>query len=364
MRPSSLKINDTTILGVVVLGEDVEKGHLLDAGSSGVLGNGRDVEDAEAGAVVALVGEAAADELVVVDAARVAAVDARQLGGLEGADVPEVGDGEAGGALAGGVVLVVLVVEHEVLLPLGVEDPALVRVRGALVRGARDDVGGVLVRHVKDGQGVLVVAVADVTLAVGLVGTAVHEALGVVHVAVAAGAAGGVRGRGVRQVDEDEARGAAAVARLGAHGHGVVLLLVDDDVVRAADGQFAEPARQVVLVAERLGRGRVDVEQQRHVKDLHAVVGGLAADDDVVLVALDLAPQRRLRRRPLRQPAQVHELAGAADFGKGGAVALRNRYKLAALVAGPSPAAGALSDRASKVKVALKVIKVNLFNYE
>ena len=163
------------------------------------------------------------------------------------------------------------------------------RTGGTLVAGAGDDVGRLLVGHVKDGERVLVVAVADLALVVALVGPAVDDALGVVDVAVAAGAAGGAGLGGVLEVDEDEARVAPFVAGHGADGDGVLLLLVDDDVVRGADGQAVEVARQVVL-REGDGRGRVDVEQLLPVEDLHAVLARLGADDDVVLVAADLAP--------------------------------------------------------------------------
>jgi hypothetical protein len=57
-----------------------------------------------------------------------------------------------------------------------------VGVRGSDVGGARDDpagVGSVLVGHVVDGQGVLVVAIADVAAEVLLVGAAVNDTLGI-----------------------------------------------------------------------------------------------------------------------------------------------------------------------------------------
>lgn len=51
------------------------------------------------------------------------------------------------------------------------------------------------------------------------------------HIAIAGRTAKGLGVLGVLQVDEDEARSAGAGAWLGADGHGVVLFLVDDDVV-------------------------------------------------------------------------------------------------------------------------------------
>lgn len=138
-------------------------------------------------------------------------------------------------------------------------------------------------------KGILVVTIADITSRVLLVGTAVDEALGIVDVTIARRAAGCGRVGDVLEVDEDQARGAARVPGLRADSYGVLELLVDDDVVRAADGQLVEVARQVG-VAKGHGAGRVDVGELGHVEELHAVLLGLAADHDVALVASDLAP--------------------------------------------------------------------------
>lgn len=174
---------------LIVLREDIKVGDLLDLAAVGVLGDGADVKDAETGLVVGLVGETLVDELVVVDGAGGGLIVTGVLGLLEVGDVPDVCDretvlgGRVGGS-AGGVdfTLVKLIVHDKVGLPHGVEDPALVGVGCADVRSARDDlsgVGAVLVGHIVDGEGVLVVAVADVTAKVLLVGSAVHNALGV-----------------------------------------------------------------------------------------------------------------------------------------------------------------------------------------
>lgn len=308
-------------------------------------------------AVVALVGESVVHELVVVDTLARGLVVAGLLGVLEVRDVPDVGDGVTLSTEANAVVLIVLVVEEQVVLVLGVEDPALVGVRGALVRDAGDDRGVRLVRHVVDGQGVLVVAVADVGTLVLRVGAPVDQALGVVDVAVLGGATRRRQVLEVSQVDEDETRGARRVARLGADGDGVVLLLVGDDVVRAARRQLV-PEVDVVLVVVGDGRGRVVVDQLRHVEDLDAVVVRLGPDHDVALVALDLAPQRRLRIGVLRQPPQVDQLALGADLGERRAVLLRDGDELAPLGARPPPGPGALAHGAAEVEVRLEVVQV------
>ena len=69
VAPGTDKLHASAVGLVVVLGVDVEEANLLDGAASGVLGQAADVEQAEAGAVVALVGEAIDDELVVVRAA-------------------------------------------------------------------------------------------------------------------------------------------------------------------------------------------------------------------------------------------------------------------------------------------------------
>jgi hypothetical protein len=91
-------------------------------------------------------------------------------------------DGVAVGSRPSAFLLIVLVVHEKVLLPLRVDGPSLVCVRGSRVSRAGNDgrrlagftnlVGGIV-----DGQSVLVVAVADVTAVVFLVRAAVFDTL-------------------------------------------------------------------------------------------------------------------------------------------------------------------------------------------
>ncbi|TKW55171.1 hypothetical protein CTA1_11976 [Colletotrichum tanaceti] len=234
----------------VVLRVDVKVGDLPDARGRRVPADGRDVEHAQARAVVALVREPAVDELVVVDAADGALEEARLPRPLQRPDVPEVRHGEPVGRRARLVALVDLVVQHEEVLPVGVEDPALNEARGDACPDSHR-------------QGVLVVPVADVAAPVLHVGPTVHNALGVVDVAVAGGAPQVQGVRDVGEVEELQARVAGQVAaRLGADGHGVAPLLVDDDVVAAAERQRLGPVRrQVPLVGEDDGVPGVDGEE-------------------------------------------------------------------------------------------------------
>jgi hypothetical protein len=86
--------------------------------------------------------------------------------------------------------------------------------------------------------------------------------------------------------------------------NGVVELLVDDDIVRAADWQLVEVTGQV-SVAKRHRAGWVDIEQLRHIKELDTMLLSLAADDDIVLVTSDLTPDARLGCGVLGQTSEV-----------------------------------------------------------
>jgi hypothetical protein len=174
---------------LIVLRENIEVCNLLDLAAVRVLGDGADVKDTETGLVVGLVGETFVDELVVVDGAGSGLVVTSVLGLLKVGDVPDVGDRETVlggrvGSSAGRVdlTLVKLVVHDKVGLPHGVEDPALVGVRCTDVGSARDDLSGVrtvLVGHIVDGEGVLIVSIADITSKVFLVRSAVNNALSI-----------------------------------------------------------------------------------------------------------------------------------------------------------------------------------------
>lgn len=360
----------------VVAGEDVEVGDLLDAAAVGVARDGADVEDAQTGLVVGLVGEAVVDELIVVDGAGGGLVVAGVLGGFEVGDVPDVcgwvavlGDGVGVGF--GAVVdlaLVELVVHDKVGLPVGVEDPALVGVGRALVGCAGDDGGGVealLVGDVVDGQGVFVVAVADVTAVVLLVGSTVDNALGIVDVAVLGRTALLVGLGDVVDVNEDETTGAGVIAASTAtatDGNSVALLLVGDNVVRAASNALAlsevvEPSSEVLRRVEGLGLLGVQLQELLEVEDLHSVVCTLGSDEEVVAKRLHLVPDDR--RGLSGKAAKVLKLTLLGDFCESSAVGLTNGNKLAALVC-PTPRTRSLRDRrrVAKLLVCLEVVHV------
>lgn len=68
VAPGANEVKAAAVGLAVVLGVHVEEANLLDEAAGGVLRQRADVDDVQAGAVVALVREAVDDELVVVDA--------------------------------------------------------------------------------------------------------------------------------------------------------------------------------------------------------------------------------------------------------------------------------------------------------
>ena len=149
MRPCTSESDISTTWYIIILRMNIKVRHLLDPLPRGVKRHASQVQDAQSQTIVTLVRESVLDELVVVDTLAQTLVVARLLGLLQRGDVPDVGDGVPVGAQAGGVVLVVLVVQDQVLLPLGVEDPALVGVGGAFVGCVGDDADVLLVGYVE-----------------------------------------------------------------------------------------------------------------------------------------------------------------------------------------------------------------------
>jgi len=112
-------------------------------------------------------------------------------------------------------------------------------------------------------QGVLVVAVADVAAGVLRIGAAVHEALSIVDVPIARGAAQTLRLARIFEVEEYETGAAGIGPRGSANGNAILLLLVDHHVVGATDGEPVPVTGEVRLAIESYGLLRVDFEQLR-----------------------------------------------------------------------------------------------------
>jgi hypothetical protein len=273
-----------------------------------------------------LVVKTVVDVLVVVDRAGGGLVVAGDDGLLKVLDVPNVGHSETifGGTVNSSAVgvdlaLVKLIVHDDVSLPVGVENPTLMGVGSSDVGCARDDGTSVtetlLVGDVVDGQGVLVVTVADVTAVVLLVRSTVDNALSVMSVAVLAVATLNVRLGGVVHVDEHGSTSTGVVTTgttASTAGNGIVLLFVGDDSVGAALDVLLD-----VESVRLLGR---ELEQLLQVKDLNVVTNTLGTNNEAVTNDLDLTPDNGVVVGG--KASKVLQLTVLGDFGERSTVSL------------------------------------------
>lgn len=257
--------------------------YLAHAVTRRVGGDGADVVDTETGHVVGLPDETVLDVLVVVDGGDGSLVETSLLGVLEVTDVPDVGHRVLVLSRAVGTELINLVIHDEKLLPLSVEDPTLVSVGSTLVAGNGDDARVGLVGDIVDGEGILVVAIADVMAQVLLMRAPVNEALSIVDVAIVAVAAEQGRVGGVLEIEEDETATALGVNAGTATDDGAVLpLLVGENVVAGGLGHALEVTGDIGDNVEGDGGGAVhDVEELVAVSK--EMAGG-GAEEELTLV--------------------------------------------------------------------------------
>jgi len=243
--PGTEESDCSTALIFIIFGVHIDEACLTHALTGGILRDGGGIDDVQAVAIVGLVEKAIEDVLVVVDGASPTGVVSGVHGVLEIANVEDVGGRQTLGHRADlGVTLVELVVHEEVLLVHLVVDNTLVNVLSTGEGCDRDDVGSVadLVRCVIDGDGVLVVAVADVTAFIPFVRATVHQTFGIMDISITSctARAPGVGRVGHVEVDQTTAAGEVAshsdglVAAHRPNGNGVVQLLVDLRDVRLA----------------------------------------------------------------------------------------------------------------------------------
>lgn len=237
MRPGTDEGHGT--LTSVILGVDIEESLNGDLAAGGVLLDGADVVDPETITIVRLVSKAVDDVQVVVNTLLVGGEEVTGvLGVLEIRKVSDVGNGSARRSRAGLVLLVEFVVEQDVLVPITLGPPTLVGVRSTGVGELGENLGGRLAifgSGVVDGNGVLIVANADVAATVAAVGAVVGNTLSVVDVAVLASTAGSGGLARVLEVDVLQTSGASLVAGLSTNGNGVLVIPVDDDVMGATN---------------------------------------------------------------------------------------------------------------------------------
>jgi len=190
VRPGTHELDDAT--NRVILWVNVEEALYRDTGTGGVFADGADVVYPDAVSVIALVGEAIDNVEVVVDALVVCGKEgASPFGAAKVREVDNVSDGTARRSWSDGLLLVKLVVEQDVLVPVALSPPALVAVGGAGVGKRGDDLRGrvaVLQGRIVHGDGVLVVADADVASTEPSVGAVVRHTLSIVDVSVLASA--------------------------------------------------------------------------------------------------------------------------------------------------------------------------------
>lgn len=314
MRPGSNKLNNTT--NRVVLGVDVEETLSLDALSSRVLADAADIMHPDTSTVVALVGKSIDDVEVVVDALAVSGEESTgSLGVAEVGEIDDVGDRAAGCSWTDGLLLIELIVQEDVLVPVALSPPSLMAVGSAGVGESRDDLRcrvAVLHGGVVDGDGVLVVANANVATAELSVRTVVGDTLSIVYVSVLASTAGRSRLARVGEIDVLETGLAGLVSGLGTDGEDILVVPVNNHVVGTSDGQLVPQANKVGLGVKGLWAVGANIEKLLHVKDLDVVANSLRTDDNVVVQHADLAPSRTYALR--RKTTHVLDLAVLKDL--------------------------------------------------
>lgn len=135
--PGPSEGNIASTFEVVILGKYVKVGNLFDRLPRRVVGQTRNVENAQPCAIIALECIFANDKLVVINRGDVAAEHASLPGSFKGLDVPEIGDRFAlriWPRLA--ILLIQLIVRNEVFLPCCVGHPSLVGIACTFIGGA------------------------------------------------------------------------------------------------------------------------------------------------------------------------------------------------------------------------------------
>lgn len=199
--PASHKVQASLVWLIIVFGVDIKEAELLDALSGRVARDGRDINHTEAGAVVGLVGDAALDvlwgreglammferkgylweaekeaNLVVINSVLRGLVNSRLLRIPQIPDVPDVGGGVA---IVQTIILstirnrpssqslqethlIVLIIHNQILLIIGIQHPALMRISRTLITRPRNNFGILLIRNIINRERILVVSVANI----------------------------------------------------------------------------------------------------------------------------------------------------------------------------------------------------------
>ena len=291
---------------------EVEKANLF------CIGCVRHVQQAKSRPVVGLVRDAVLDVQIVVNRCRLGRVGPCEEGVVQIFHVEE-----KRARVDPLLLLVELVSNHEVFVVFG--EPPLVGVGRAAVALRRDEggVGGVCDIHNR--HGVFVARKGDfLALVLGVVADVVDH-LSVVGVAILGERPCDHWIEWVGNVDDVEATGGGVGSHAVCPGGG----FVDHDVVGVAKPVVQRVCREI--------HGRVGhVAKLGQVEHLHAVASRLRNDEGVVVVHLDVAPQRRHRCRV--QVAQVHRVRGVGNVDEGCAIGSSQQHVFLAVEGiGPAP---------------------------
>lgn len=208
----------------IILGVNVEESVCGHVASCWVAANGTDIVHPETSTVVALVCKSVDDVQVVIYSFVVDGEEgSRCLWVAEITHVDDVGDGTSRRRRSLSALLVKLIVEDHKLVAL-VGPPALVAVCRARVRKSAQNLRcgvALLAGGVVDGDGVFVVADADVAATEAAVWTFIVHTLSIVDVAVGRSAAGRLGVGGVGKINVLKTTSAAGVTGLSANSDGV-----------------------------------------------------------------------------------------------------------------------------------------------
>lgn len=186
------------------------------------------------------------------------------------------------------------------------------------------------------------------------------------HITITGSTPGGRGIGGIGHVDKDQPSPARQIVPIPhslitanrPSSNGVTELFVNHNIVRSPYRQLVEMPSEVLLREN--GRAVwVQVKKLLHVKDLHAVLDGLGADDDQVAEGPDFSPPRA-DRVVLGQPAEVDKLALGGDLGEGCSVVLADSNKLTPVLGCPSPRRGPKALGASEVCMGEEMVQVDL----
>lgn len=156
------------------------------------------------------------------------------FGMFQRTNIPNVGDRITISSRTSGIDLIEFVIHNQPFLPRRIQNPTLVRIGCAFIRGDGNDGRVGLIRDIIYGQCILVVSITDISTEILLVRTAIRETLGIMDIAVLAVTTHPHRFTGIFHIDENEASGATIIPRTRPNSHGVFVFFVDDNIVGRA----------------------------------------------------------------------------------------------------------------------------------